>query len=243
MERGRAPHSFAARMHFGGTVAPRTERLEARSLAGVERKEDRAAAAAEELRALLGDRSQPASRLTALFDGLDHERRVAVVRSLDRRTQRALYERANGLGDVRLVDLVPPARAPLEEVRHLGLNTLPAFRVFEKRFCRLPDAPPEDPGALAGYNFQAMQPVTGPGYFVAVEDENTREVLVDYRRLPDTRPVDWPEIRSNERGLSRFVYGFMVDRLRRVSEHVTIGSASRKGRELGSGFALARADA
>ena len=35
----------------------------------------------------------------------------------------------------------------------------------------------------------------------------------------------------------------MVDRVRRVSEHVTIGSASRKGRELGSWFVLTRADA
>jgi hypothetical protein len=34
----------------------------------------------------------------------------------------------------------------------------------------------------------------------------------------------------------------MVDRLRRVSEHVTIGSAARNGRELGSYFVLSRAD-
>ena len=52
----------------------------------------------------------------------------------------------------------------------------------------------------------------------------------------------WPEVQSNERGLSRFVYGFMVDRLRRVSEHVTIGSAARKGKEMGSYFVLTRDD-
>jgi hypothetical protein len=34
----------------------------------------------------------------------------------------------------------------------------------------------------------------------------------------------------------------MVDRLRRVSEHVTIGSAARKGRDLGSYFVLCRVD-
>ena len=49
-------------------------------------------------------------------------------------------------------------------------------------------------------------------------------------------------MRSNERGLSRFVYGFMVDRVRRVSEHVTIGSAARKGKEMGSYFVLTRDD-
>ena len=47
-------------------------------------------------------------------------------------------------------------------------------------------------------------------------------------------------IRSNERGLGRLVYGFMVDTLRRVSEHVTIGSAARKGKDLGSWFILCR---
>ena len=49
-------------------------------------------------------------------------------------------------------------------------------------------------------------------------------------------------IRSNESGLARFVYGFMVDRLRRVSRDVTIGSAARNGRELGSYFVLSRED-
>jgi hypothetical protein len=47
-------------------------------------------------------------------------------------------------------------------------------------------------------------------------------------------------VRSNERVPARFVYGFMVDRLRRVSQHVTIGSANRRGRDLGSWFLLCR---
>ena len=68
------------------------------------------------------------------------------------------------------------------------------------------------------------------------------EILVDYGRLPESRPESWPEIRSNERGLSRFVYGFMVDTVRRVSIHVTIGSAARKGRDMGSYFVLCRAE-
>jgi hypothetical protein len=38
------------------------------------------------------------------------------------------------------------------------------------------------------------------------------------------------------------VYGFMVDTLRRVSLHVTIGSAARNGRDLGSWFVLVRED-
>lgn len=194
------------------------------------------------LAARLRDPSEPPASLAALFDGLSSDLRLALVRRLGRGEQRALYERVDGFAPVALVDLVPPDRAPLEEVRHLGLNTLPAFRVFEKRFCRLADQDAQSPSALAGYNFQTMSPLTGPGYFVAIDDPGRGEVLVDYRRLPEHKPDAWPEIRSNERGLARFVYGYMVDTLRRVSEHVTIGSAARKGKDLGSYFALTRSD-
>jgi hypothetical protein len=83
-----------------------------------------------------------------------------------------------------------------------------------------------------------MAVVTGPGYFVAVPSRD--EVLVDYRQVPPEHPGGWPDIKPNERGLSRFVYGFMVDTLRRVSEHVTIGSAARNGKDMGSWFLLCR---
>ena len=200
------------------------------------------AAAHEALAAAIRDTAVPMSRIAEQLDSLAADVRAGVIRRLDRSSQRALYAKAQGFAPVGLADIVPPDRGDLEEVRHLGLNTLPAFRVFEKRFCRLAGEDPAKPEALAGYNFQTMQPVTGPGYFVAVADTDTREVLVDYRRLPTAKPEAWPAIKPNERGLSRFVYGFMVDRLRRVSEHVTIGSAARKGKEMGSWFALTRHD-
>ena len=199
------------------------------------------AAARTEVERVIYDPGIRLAVLADLFDGLTPEIRLGVVRRLGRKTQRRLYEKAEGQSALSLVDLVPPERAALEEVRHLGLNTLPAFRVFEKRFCRLPGEDPAHPGALAGYNFQTMRPVTGPGYFMAYDAPETGEVLIDYRRLPDQTPPGWPSVRSNERGLARFVYGFMVDRLRRVSDHVTIGSASRDGRDLGSWFVLTRA--
>ena len=62
----------------------------------------------------------------------------------------------------------------------------------------------------------------------------------DYGEVPTAAPEGWPRIQRNELGLSRFVYGFMLDRLRRVSEHVSIGSAARRGRDLGSWFVLCR---
>ncbi len=193
-----------------------------------------------ELESLVRDPACRAALIADRLDGLPAPLRTAVVRGLSRRGQRVLFEKVRGFASVELCELVPPERADLETVRHLGRNTLPAFTLFEKRFCRLPGMSREAPEALAGFNFQALSGLTGPGYFTAVADPEHSEVLVDYRLLPATRPADWPEIRSNETGLARFVYGFMVDRLRRVSRDVTIGRASRNGRELGSYFVLSR---
>lgn len=193
-----------------------------------------------ELRGRLRETPVQMERIRALLDGLEHGDRVEAVRSLGRPEQRRLYEAAQGFAELRLRDLVPPDRAEGQTVRHFGRNTLPLFTLFEKRFCRPAGQSPGAPRELWGFNFQALSPLTGPGYFVATEDPGVAEVLIDYRRVPPTAPAGWPAVRSNERGLGRFVYGFMVDTLRRVSEHVTIGSAARHGRELGSWFILAR---
>ena len=198
----------------------------------------------DELRQRLREPELDPGAIARFLDGLTHGERVQAIRATRRSEQRRLYEAVEGLAPVRLVDLVGAKTPALSSVRHFGKNTLPAFSHFEKRFCRSEDTDPEHPGELYGFNFQALEPVTGPGYFVAVEDEKRREVLVDYRRLPpfsqERRPPGWPEVKSNERGVSRFVYGFMVDTLRRVSEHVTIGSAARRGKDMGSWFMLAR---
>ena len=174
------------------------------------------------------------------LDGMDPDDRVAAVRALGRSQQRRLYAAVEGFAPVRLVDLVPAGEPDLATVRHFGRNTLPLFTLFEKRFCRPAGEDPEKPGALYGYNHQSMAAVTGPGCFVAHEDESRSEVLIDYREIPREQPAGWPEIRRNDRGLSRLVYGGMVDTLRRVSEHVTIGSAARGGKDLGSWFVLCR---
>ncbi len=197
---------------------------------------------AAELEALVRDPAVRPRVIAELLDALPAGLRTAVVRALSRAGQRRLYEKVRDFAAVELRELVPPDRRALDTVRHRGRNTLPAFRLFEKHFCRLPGALPDAPDALAGFNFQALSGLTGPGYFMAVADPERPEVLVDYRRLPPARPAHWPAIRSNESGLARFVYGFMVDRLRRVSRDVTIGSAARNGRELGSYFVLNRED-
>lgn len=178
--------------------------------------------------------------LAAWLDGLSHGERVRAVRAVGRAEQRRLYEAAAGFRPVRLVELVPPDRPALAAVRHYGRNTLPAFTLFEKRFMRPEGEDAEGPKRLWGYNHQSAAWVTGPGWYVATEDPARGEVLVDYREVPPHTPPGFPPVRPNERGLSQFVYGHMVDTLRRVSTHVTIGSAARKGRDLGSWFILCR---
>jgi hypothetical protein len=193
-----------------------------------------------ELARQLADPATRPQEIADRFDALDHAERVAAVRSFGRAAQRSLYELVDGFRPLRLEHLVPPSAPDFTQVRHYGRNTLPAFKLFEKRFCRPPGADAVKPGELHGFNFQTMSPVTGPGYFVAREDTARPEVLVDYNFVPKQHPEGWPEIRPNEQGLSRFVYGFMVDTLRGVSQHVTIGSAARRGKDMGSWFILCR---
>ena len=164
-------------------------------------------------------------RVETLFDEAAHEQRVAAIRQFGRTLQRKLYDAAEGRG-VDLDQLVEPETPPMTEVIHEGQNTLPVFRAFQKRFCRpAPDTQTDDRDLLWGYNEQTFRAVTGPGYFVAYEDERTGEVCIDYREIPAAAPDGWPEIQPNEARLGRFVYAGTVDRLRRLSDHVTIGRA------------------
>lgn len=166
------------------------------------------------------------SDVRTLADALDastHEVRLSWIRSLGRSEQYALFELARGR-PVRVDELVAE---PGRVVRHLGKNGLPLFSWFEKRFVRLPD------GSVGGYNhneFGLIAPiaamVTGPGHFVAVDaPDGAPEVWIDYRRIPAIQHPDFPPLRTNESGLPALVFGDMVDVLRRVSRHVTIGDS------------------
>jgi hypothetical protein len=193
-----------------------------------------------ELVGRLHDASIDRAAICRFLDALSHAQRVEATRALGRAEQRRLYAAVDGFRSVELVDLVPASVGEMRQVRHFGRNTLPAFTLFEKRFCRPKGVDPRKPDALYGYNFQSLSLLTGPGYFVARPVPGRPEVDIDYRELPPEHPAGWPEVRSNERGLGRFVYGFMVDTLRRVSEHVTIGSAAKGGKPIGSWFVLVR---
>ena len=179
--------------------------------------------------------------IAELLDRGTHEDRIAAIRRLSPKLQRRLFASCAGRA-VTTEAIVAPGTGPLKEVIHEGQNTLPAFRTFQKRFC-LPSEEhrPDNRRILWGYNHQTLSGITGPGYFVAYDDEEVDEVVIDYRELPPERPEHWPPIIDNRAKLGRFVYAGMVDRLRRVSEHVTIGRAY-KSKPMNAYFALVRAD-
>lgn len=195
--------------------------------------------AAERLQQLLSPEHPDLADVAAHLDSLSHADRLEAVRSLNgAKLQRRLWEGAASTPAVTTADLVPPDHAPLREVIFHGKNSLPAFTVFQKRFCR-PTPGRASGDELWGYNHQQVAWITGPGYFV-VHPEGQTPAAIDYRRVPPEHPAAWPEIKPNDRGLSRLVYMNMVDYLRRVSKHVLIGSAWKKGKPLDSYFLLCR---
>ena len=195
-----------------------------------------------DLRFLIRDHPIEPERIRRFLDAQSHEVRVSAIRSLGSAELRSLYAGVDGFKPVTLEALVPSTVGDFATVRHHGKNSLPLFTHFEKRFCRPKRVDREPATQLYGFNFQALAPITGPGYFVARVSENRPEILIDYQSLPPEHPQGWPPIRSNGRGLARLVYGFLFDTLRGVSDHVTIGSAARNGKDLGSWFALCRED-
>jgi len=187
------------------------------------------------------------AQLRRILDELGHPGRVDTIRGWDKKTQAKLYEAARGFHSITLDDFVPPSAEPLGEVIHHGKNTLPTFSHFQKRFCKpaRSEASASEASAseLLGYNHQTMMWVTGPGYFVVHPSETAGEVDIDYLRVPKDKPAAWPPVQDNDHGLARLVYGGMVDVMRGISQHVSIGRAKKKGKFVDNWFVLCREDA
>ena len=147
--------------------------------------------------------------------------RVSQVLSLTRKEQERLWEIVGPRNRPFGLDYLVPEDAPaLKPFPFEGKNSLPMFTRFRKVFYRTPT------GEIAGYNDQAMEKVTGPGYYVVeTSSQGPGPVFVNYTRVPAEKPAGWPAIRPNEQGLSRFVYAGMHDYLRWVSPDVVIGRA------------------
>ncbi len=193
----------------------------------------------EQMRALLGGAAIDMSAVARFFDALAPGERARAATEMTAKEQAALYDAAQGARVVRLDDIVPQEAGALAPVVHEGRNSLPAFKRFQKRFCRPEGALGER--ELWGYNHNPgwIMPFTGPGYFVAYE-QGPNEVLIDYTRLPPHGAPGWPAVRPNSARLSRFIYYGTQDTLRGVSKHVTIGRAARAGKDMPNWFVLCR---
>ena len=172
-------------------------------------------------------------RIGAWLDTASPAERLAAVRSISGKQQALLFAATEGRQGLTLSTIVPSDTEPLVEVIHHGRNSLPMFNDFQKRFART-----SEDGILVGYNEQSMRWATGPGYFMAREDG--AEIAIDYRQLPDVKVHSWPEIISQSAKLGRLVYFGMVDMLRPVSSHVTVGRAWKGGKVTNNYFLLCR---
>ena len=182
-----------------------------------------------------------ARRVAAALDAMPLSEQIAALSELGgRRAQRSLWEAAGCNPPISTADLVPRGRPPMDPVVFHGRNSLPAFTRFKKICVRPPAGTPGD--VLWGYNETPIRPMIGPGYYVVHDTPGTHygASAFDYTQLPASHPPSWPEIRPNERGLSRFIYNGTVDYMRRVARDVFIGAATRGGNELGSYFVLVR---
>ena len=193
-----------------------------------------------DLRVLLEEDKIDLPRLTTVLDELGHPARLWATRSWTRAIQSRLYEAAKGHRKITLDDFVPSGTGELVEVIHHGTNTLPLHNVFQKRFCRPKD--PEAKDKLYGFNFQSLSGLTGPGYFVTHPAPEEGEVDIDYTMIPPEKPDAWPAIIPNEKKLGRFVYAGMIDVMRGISKHVSIGRAKKKKGYMDAWFVLERED-
>lgn len=198
------------------------------------------------LKDLLLDDSKSIADVTAYLDALGHEHRLEEVLGCGGKHQAAMYDKAAAAPPITLEHFVPADVPSLTEVIHHGRNTLPAFKLFQKRFCR----PADRAGELYGYNEGSTRPLIGPGYFVAHSTEGNDvwhprgPIVVNYFRVPEGEVCEgWPEVVPNSSGLQMFVYNKTRDFMRKVSEHVSIGAAYKKEKSMGTYFVLVREDA
>ena len=93
-------------------------------------------------------------------------------------------------------------------------------------------------------NLYRLDRSAGVDEFVAHAGEGEREgeLVIDYSKIPKQKPASWPAIKSNEGGLAGIVNGGMIDYLRGLSSHVSIGVAYKDGKHRNQWFALVRQD-
>ncbi len=178
------------------------------------------------------------TQLAEHLDCMNHQERLSWMKEQNLVDQMRLWDLAAGCGAT--LDHLVPKEFPLGmEVVHEGKNTLPVISAFEKRFVRDIDKP----SIIHGSNEGVTRFAIGPGYFVAEYDETRAEVGINYYRVPPAStalPSGWPVIKTNEEGLQKYVFSSMVDYLRKLSNHVSIGRAYKANKQTPNYFILVR---
>lgn len=168
--------------------------------------------------------------LATALDAASEEHRLAWLARLPAGQLGVLYDLAEG----RAATVEQMHGAEGEVVIHQGINSLLLFRGFQKRMV-------SHDGQVKGHNHQPWAWLVGDGTFLVVPSPDVEgELWFDYTRLPDSAYPGFPPTKDNRAGLSRFVYGDMIDVVRRVSRDVVIGKAYRHGKFAGQYFALCR---
>lgn len=190
--------------------------------------------------------------LESHLDGLEAAARRDQVQQLRPADQARLYALADG----RHTDIdhyLPPGTPPGVEVIHDGINTLPVIGgTFQKRFA----VDPDDPTRICGYNHNhtgivsKLFLITGPGYFLVRakgsdspdgRTDHGGQVYINYYEQPSSAPVQhWPAPQPPLGLTAALVWGQMCDYMWRVSNHVSIGAAYKKGKPMGQYFTLVR---
>lgn len=190
------------------------------------------------LNELLATKPMDLDAIRGHLDSLSHADRVSQMRTVGLRLQRDLFNAADGYMPLDIEHFVPKSVANKRFVKHYGRNSLPLFSDFEKHFTR----PLDDAKEAWGFNESGefVKTVIGPGWFITRKGDKDGEIDIDYYRIPGRQIEGAPPLKKNTSGLSRFVYGNMVDVMRKVSEHVTIGNAIKNGKRTDNYFLLTR---
>lgn len=191
------------------------------------------------LKELVTRPSPDASEIAGFLDGLALSDKIEATRSLaGGKLQGALWNAVSAAPRVSTQEMVPGDYPAMRPVIFHGKNSLPAFTEFQK-ICFRPD---ESSNVAWGYNETKIRNYIGAGYYVLHDtpDASLGGAAFDYTQLPEKGLPAWPEVRTNNAGLSRFIYANMLDYMRRVADDVYIGSAVRGGKEMNSYFIVVR---
>ena len=196
------------------------------------------------LRALLETQEPRLRAVAELLETLSAADQKTHLLQLNQARMEELWALAAEAEALEVRDLFP--ERPLENTTYIwnGVNSLPLFRCFQKRFYYSADyAKAEDRGLLApGFNEQTFRWFTGPGCFTAraASETDPGPMVFDYTLTPTIQPADWPKVKAADRGISRFVYGGMHDYMRRLTADTMVGKAWVRGRETPNLFVLCR---